>query len=494
MTPTGVISIEDIEVGDSVYNRFGNIEPVTDVMNRPYEGEIIEVNTSLNGEVFQVTPNHRFMAIRKKDRFCEGCRKIVWKNLSGCILHGRHKGFIKVLKPEYFAIDTLKEGDLLAIPQLMWGKFFSHISIKKYFLHKDEEFVYVPITLLTRVKYKGSVFNLTVGNDHSYNVSGFGVANCTDAERGYKEFWFPSWENPNYTTKTDRDFRAVLNQTAYEHEIMADWGTVEMGVFDWTYFQNVFNYSYANNAKENRYEYRLIKLNSNDVKHITIGSLGSWLAKRFVVKNPLAKYYFGADLGYSADPSEFVVFEEFNGVMKMVLRIHMEHLTYDIQADIIALLDTYFKFEMLGMDAGNNGQSVAQILQSKRQGWQKFAHHRFDKRLIPIPFGGRLLIDKRNGKDITEPAKIAMTNMIIHAAEQKLLIMPGLAFDDTIENQFRNHTYSMGSSGQIVYSKGSIYPDHCIDSVRTAFYARCFSKFVNHRGLPSGSVGRARNW
>lgn len=484
-------NIEDIKIGDEVINRFGATEPVTDTMNRPYNGPMIRFNIYPNIEDdIYATPNHRFMAVRKRDRFCEGCRSIVWENGSECPLHDKHKGF-KPVKPAYFEIGKLREGDYLAIPRKIWKGETSGPDIT----HITDNFVYVPITHHYKVQFwEGTVYNLTVGEDHSYNVSGLGVANCTDASWGYKEFWFPSWENPNYTTKKDREFRAELNQTAYEHEIMADWGTVEMGVFDWTYFQKVFAYEYDNVAKHNKYEYRLIKFDSNDIKHIGMPNLGNWLKDRFVPINPLAKYWFGADLGYSADPSEFVVFEEFNGVMKMVMRIHMEHLTYDIQADMIALLDTYFKFQMLGMDAGNNGTSVAQILQAKRQGWNRFAHHRFDKRLLPIPFGGRLMIDKRNGKEITEPAKQAMTNMIIHAAEMKLLIMPGLNYDESCENQFRNHTYSVGAGGQIVYSKGSIYPDHIIDAVRTAFYARTASQFVNKRNLPSGGLGRARPW
>jgi hypothetical protein len=391
----------------------------------------------------------------------------------------------QISKPQNFNSNSFpdiirKHIDELSMSEIIYSFSLYDRNIKLYFIVEEDNIVY----------------DLTTEDDHSYTVAGMGVSNCTDPSLGFKEFWFPSWENPMYNEQTDQRMRNQYNDTEYTHEIMADWGTVEMGVFDWTYFNKVFSYRYNNNAKLNQYEYRLIELTPDDIRKIGPSNLTKWLKSRFTERNGICKYWFGADLGYSADPSEFVVFEEFNGVMKMVLRIHMEHLTYDIQADLIAFLDIHYQFSMLGMDAGNSGQAVAQILQSKRTGWNKFAAHRFDKRLLPIPFGGRLEIDRQGGRPITEPAKQAMTNMIIYHAEQRLLVMPGLDYDASIENQFRNHTYSIGNGGNIVYSKGSTSPDHIIDAVRTAFYAKSYSNFgVNKKQLPAGKTGRpSRNW
>lgn len=484
--------IQSIELGEEVLNRFGKPEKVTENIQRDYVGDIVRMRVA-GFEHVRVTPNHRVMAIKSNSRYCNGCKSAVWTNRSVCVLHGMHSK-VKPPVPEYHEIGDLDAGDFIAIPRAFADTYFKNDYVpgtKQKLINsfKNDDFLFMPILQYDILKnQKIVVYNLTVENDHSYTVNGIGVANCTDPKMGFKEFHFPSWENPNYDEKMDRKSQATLSRTAYEHEIMANWGTVEMGVFDWTYFHKVFSYEYKNSAKREKYEYRNVKLSPDDIRKIGMNNLSRWLLVRFVPRNPLAKYWFGADLGYSADPSEFVVFEEFNGVMKMVQRIHMEHLTYDIQADLIALMDTYFQFQMLGMDAGNNGTAVAQMLQSKRTGWNKFASHNFERRLLPIPFGGRLQIDKINGKEITEPAKQAMTNMIIAHAEQKLLIMPGLDYDPDFENQFRNHTYSVGLAGGIVYSKGTVSADHIIDAVRTAFYAKAAANFTTKKRLPGSSM------
>lgn len=468
--------ISEIEIGDEVINRWGKIEKVTDVMNRPASAKIIRIQTILDDLLIESTINHRFMAVRKLKHFCNYCNKLIFHANIRCILTHNHPGFEKI-KPDYVQAKDLRVGDLLCVPKNYLSK------IDKPGIYDFEDFILVPITNVDSPHYTGNVYNLTVGNDHSYLINGFGVANCTVASWGYKEFHFSSWENPNYNKEKDKEMQEELTSSAYDHEIMANWGTVESGAFDWTYFEYVFGQKYriTNNQLS---EYRCIRLTAKDVAHLGIKNLGQWLSRRFIQRNPLSKYWFGADLGYSADPSEFMVFEEFNGVMKLILRIHMEHIEYTIQAEVVSLLDTFYMFKHLGIDAGSSGTAVAHILQEKRQGFSKYARHNFSDRLTPIPFGGMLLTGKVNGKEIKKPAKEAMTSMIISNAEKKMLIMPGVDYDAEIENQFRNHTYSIGPTGQIVYSRGTVFPDHTIDGIRCAFYARAIYALKN---IKSGS-------
>jgi hypothetical protein len=159
---------------------------------------------------------------------------------------------------------------------------------------------------------------------------------------------------------------------------------------------------------------------------------------------------------------------------------------------MIAFLDRHFAFEALGMDEGNAGQSVKHMLTSDivegSTGFNKYASHNFKKRLMAIQFGQTVNIGSINGQVQKVPAKQWMTDLIIKQAEQKLLIMPSVKYDPDIENQFRNHTYSIGANGTIVYAKSSIYPDHCIDAVRTAFHAKCTSILPSRRKWPTGNA------
>lgn len=486
-------NIEDIRIGEEVVNRYGNAEKVTDIMQRPYNWYITHFTTTLNNVVIKSTSTHKFMAIRKVDRFCKACSSMVWKNKSVCPVLGYHTGLGK-LAPKYEEIGKLTLGDYLVIPKnrMKNRKMIGHHVIQG-------EFIYVPINAMLKRLVKTEVYNLTVGEDHSYCVNYYGVANCTDPKKDYEEFHFPSYENPSYDDKMEAEFRAGYTQTVYEHEILADWGTVDYGVFDWTYFERVFGYKYENNEKQSKLnipgEYTCIKLNSDDINRIRHYNLGKYLKQRIPERDNRCKYYFGADLGYTSDPSEFVIFEQFNGVMKLILRIHMEHLTYDIQADMIALLDTHFLFESLGMDKGNAGQAVADILRSSISdvtGYNKYASHRFQTRLVAMQFGEKITLGKINGEKQILPVKEWMTNLIIKQAEEGLLIMPGLDYDDEVENQFRNHTYSIASSGAIIYSKSSVYPEHIIDAARCAFLARGVTMLPKKRNWAVGSTFKSR--
>ncbi len=57
-------------------------------------------------------------------------------------------------------------------------------------------------------------------------------------------------------------------------------------------------------------------------------------------------YWIGGDLGYTNAPTELVVFQESDvgerKVMKLILRLHMEHVAYPHIAQTLALLERYY--------------------------------------------------------------------------------------------------------------------------------------------------------
>lgn len=54
---------------------------------------------------------------------------------------------------------------------------------------------------------------------------------CTNPEMGFTEFFHPSQDNPQYTKAMDDANRAELTALQYEHEVLAEFGTEEAGVF-----------------------------------------------------------------------------------------------------------------------------------------------------------------------------------------------------------------------------------------------------------------------
>lgn len=54
---------------------------------------------------------------------------------------------------------------------------------------------------------------------------------CTEPEMGYSQHYHPSTHNPNWSEKMEAELRAQLTAEGYVHEVLAEFGTQEKGVF-----------------------------------------------------------------------------------------------------------------------------------------------------------------------------------------------------------------------------------------------------------------------
>ena len=55
---------------------------------------------------------------------------------------------------------------------------------------------------------------------------------CVDKLLGYTEWYFPSQVNPEWNDEMEAQVRREYNQVQYEHEVLAEFGTEEQGVFN----------------------------------------------------------------------------------------------------------------------------------------------------------------------------------------------------------------------------------------------------------------------
>ena len=55
---------------------------------------------------------------------------------------------------------------------------------------------------------------------------------CTNPKMGYKEHYHPSTHNPNWCDAMEAEFRTQLSEQGYIHEILAEFGEEETGVFN----------------------------------------------------------------------------------------------------------------------------------------------------------------------------------------------------------------------------------------------------------------------
>lgn len=67
---------------------------------------------------------------------------------------------------------------------------------------------------------------------------------CNSTE--YKEFFFPSHVNPNWTEKQDKFFKSQLTEAGYKHEILAEFGEQEEGVYQHRFIEAAMaSYKYS---------------------------------------------------------------------------------------------------------------------------------------------------------------------------------------------------------------------------------------------------------
>ena len=55
---------------------------------------------------------------------------------------------------------------------------------------------------------------------------------CTNPEMGFTEHFHPSTHNPNWNVEMEAEFRATLSEQGYVHEVEAEFGAQDTGVFN----------------------------------------------------------------------------------------------------------------------------------------------------------------------------------------------------------------------------------------------------------------------
>ncbi len=133
---------------------------------------------------------------------------------------------------------------------------------------------YTKLCTLRVIPYIGDVYNLEVASEHTYVAGMLGVHNCMD--RKFKEFHYPSHVNPNWTDDLDDFFRRRLTAAGYVHEILAEFGQEEEGVYQIKYVDAAqADYEYKDRRYTPGWTYS-IGVDWNDVKIGTTISVVGW--------------------------------------------------------------------------------------------------------------------------------------------------------------------------------------------------------------------------
>ena len=277
----------------------------------------------------------------------------------------------------------------------------------------------------------------------------------------FRVFRWPSWLNPLWTQDRESElleFYGGRDTSGWQHEVAGEHGKPSYGAF---------NIEHFNLCRQEILEYQKIVVTGEELKNCeTEEESHDRLEMLLNLMPQTGVFWIGGDLGYTNDPTEIVVFREIEvaerPVLKLVLRLHLEHVAYPHIAQTFALLERYFTPVRIGVDNGGNGLAVVQELLTL----DKYKALSLEGRLVGYDFGGMTTLAVRDGREVKKRTKELMTSLINGAFQRRQLVLP--QDDSEIEDQFTTQTYTL-SNGNVIYSKGN---DHIIDAVRCAMLGR----------------------
>jgi hypothetical protein len=291
----------------------------------------------------------------------------------------------------------------------------------------------------------------------------------------WKVFRWPSWLNPSWTEERGKEleeFHGGKDSAGWQHEVAGEHGRPSYGTF---------NIEFLSLARQDIPEYLTVSITGEELKDCeTEDDVENRLDMLLNLMPLSGTFWVGSDTGYTNDPTEIVVFKETEEhgriQLKLILRVHLEHVAYPHISACLALIDRYYNPAGVGLDNGGNGLSVVQELTCL----DKYRPLGLKDRLRGFNFGSSVSVFLEDGREVKKPAKEFMTSLINGSLQRRELVFPITDLD--IESQFTTHTYTM-NNGRVQYSKGN---DHIIDAVRCALLVR--EQFQEGSGLEQPTV------
>lgn len=283
---------------------------------------------------------------------------------------------------------------------------------------------------------------------------------CTNPKAGYNEHYHPSTHNPGWNSKMEAEFRAILSEQGYVHEVMAEFGAQDTGVFDKNKLDKAMNFfNYAYNKLDYYQELRCAE--SNIYPKMLLYDL----------YNPAPPNLFrtvGVDFDkYQASSSIIVL--EYDSILqkfKVLLRYEMPkaEYSYDNAVNKIIEINKIFNPSLIYCDRGSGEYCIERLhiygdehpesgLKQKVVGWS---------------FANKIKIyDPITGEEDNKPMKPFMVSQLQIAFERENLVLS--PYDELLHKQLVDYEVEkIGVNNNPVFSSKN---EHFIDALGLAYLA-----------------------
>ncbi len=152
-------------------------------------------------------------------------------------------------------------------------------------------------------------------------------------------------------------------------------------------------------------------------------------------------YWAGADIGFTNDPTELLVFGSTkDGVDRLLLRVHLERISASDQVRVIKYVFNFFgaRLKRLGMDRTGNGLPLFQILKDEKEIASRIAGYNFGEKR-PVEFDDREPKGNEKPEDlvIMRYVKDYATDELRKLVDSKKIELP---FDDELLKEWQGQT------------------------------------------------------
>lgn len=365
-------------------------------------------------------------------------------------------GKLKIMRKPYYRIEFLTGSVLYFRPAGVYGDAFRSLHVERVWVDEGAWLTEAAWKALRQCLKAGGRLRIYSTPNGLRNTTYFRLTNS----KQFSVFRWPSWLNPSWTPAREKElveFYGGKDTAGWQHEVAGEHGKPSYGAFI---------QEHLDAACQDILEYRTVRISGDDLSGCVENERLFDLLEAMLDLTPQAGvFWIGADLGYTNDPTEIVVFQEATGetsVASLVLRIHCERVAYPILSMLIALLERYYTSAGIGIDNGGNGGAVVQELLTL----DAYRPLQLAGRVRGIDFGGVTALPTPDGGEVRKRTKELMTSLINGLLQRREIRFP--QGDLELQDQFTTHTYTM-TNNAIVYSKGN---DHIIDAVRCAVLVR----------------------
>ena len=262
---------------------------------------------------------------------------------------------------------------------------------------------------------------------------------------GWQEFYFPTMVNPGWSPKMERELRNLYTDVAYEHEVMAEFGTEMVGVFNKDFIDEASSNGYALLSQP--------KLDSP----IAIGV--DW--DKFGAATQIVVTQWNPHLARRERPDIDGPGVKKYGRFQVINRIEIPkgEFTYDEAVRRLIDLDGIYKPFAIYVDRGSGEYQVEMLRKT------------LGDKVRGIHLGGSYEVRDPYSREFDKkPIKPFIVNQTTLILERGQLMIPNKDIDEVIQRQMTNYTVERVSpkTGEPTYSNDD---EHALDAMMLGIFA-----------------------